>query len=109
MVWSNIHLGTAIICACLLTLRPLMIKWLLSLSTLRHRYGLLSNSKSWSFRFSRTKRTRDANSTHRFHSAQNGDQIDLVEAVGGAKAEDGHSHNEHPPNSIIVQNSIKIV
>ncbi|MCJ1397976.1 hypothetical protein MMC11_001172 [Xylographa trunciseda] len=43
-IWLNIHLSTAIICACLPTFRPLLTSSLSALSTLRKSYGSASAS-----------------------------------------------------------------
>ncbi|CAL8575807.1 hypothetical protein XPA_001711 [Xanthoria parietina] len=45
MLWVNIHMGTSILCACLPTFRPLVLKANNFTSSLRQRYGS-SNSKS---------------------------------------------------------------
>ena len=39
MLWVNIHMGTSILCACLPTFRPLLVKFGSLTSSLRQRYG----------------------------------------------------------------------
>lgn len=46
-LWSTIHTGTAIICACLPIYRPLVVKVLAISNTMLHRYGtILGNHTS---------------------------------------------------------------
>ncbi len=47
VVWSNIHLGTAIICACLPTYRPLLIMGGACWSLIRQRYFPKGPSRKW--------------------------------------------------------------
>ncbi|KAI9050312.1 hypothetical protein LZ554_005479 [Drepanopeziza brunnea f. sp. 'monogermtubi'] len=45
-LWSAVHIGTAIICACLPTLRPLIKRASTTASSLRRKYGSPSNSRA---------------------------------------------------------------
>lgn len=46
LLWSNIHLGTGIICACLPTYRPLLSKCASSLASMQRQYkGLFSSHR----------------------------------------------------------------
>ena len=59
-IWTTIHLGMAIICACLPTYRPLLTKCEARLASLRGRYSSKLRSGIWSKKFQRNESTSES-------------------------------------------------
>jgi hypothetical protein len=77
VVWASIHLGATIICACLPLLRPLIVKWCVSLTSFPR--SMLSGSISGLKESNRTRMAPENDAAHASHHQQQDDQIRLVD------------------------------
>ncbi|MCJ1245437.1 hypothetical protein MMC30_002641 [Trapelia coarctata] len=101
-VWLNIHLGTAIICACLPTYRALFTRASLTFSNLRKRYG--SQNPSSGYRGGPSKPSQ-CSGTSGYNSQYEGDDVVLVDA---RKSANGSERDEFPLTGIMVKHNYSV-
>ncbi|MCJ1348945.1 hypothetical protein MMC31_007178 [Peltigera leucophlebia] len=112
IIWSNIHLGTAILCACLPTYRPLIVQCTaLSTSFFQHYDSLFSNkSRSENISLGHLSQSTHPNTQqlpYRQLNELNSDQAVQVSVSGGLAP--GDVNVSYVPHSIGVRMTIEIV
>ena len=112
-LWSTIELGTAIICACLPTYRPLLAEGFVASNIIKSWYSsLLDATGSKSRGSSKVSSNHGKSAFVRIdrHGLDSVDEDHLTEAVRGPEAgNEPHKSNSYPMNVISVQSRIEVV
>lgn len=107
-MWGTIELGTAIICACLPTYRPLLHGSRLGDSLASARHSLGGNGSTTVVQSTLHKGYRDLRSGYnRFANDTNSDKMYLNKVAGGSGAESNES-SSIPLNAISVERRFEV-
>ena len=112
LIWSNLHLGFAIICACLPTYRPLLAKAAASASSLRStlRQGTGASKSTLTAKTSKLKSERsDSSFPSRYEELNDRDNIILIETGPVIKSSQCPNGRAIPANAIGIHSTIEVV
>lgn len=113
-LWSSIHLGTAVICACLPTYRPLLDRILSIASPIRQIYANLLGMRSSSTTDPKTTPTdstlHNSRSSYKRMERSHSDEINLVDVSIAAGSQDfSHGNDLISDKGITVRHDVEVV